>query len=387
MQNSNTDNILLKEIDPTWALTISSKLENKISYLCLQLPSTEWSGILYYSVDSDNHTLIGQDVQLLDVGTSATTEFDITPEVISYMVENDLLDCQTGLLHSHHAMSTFFSSTDMATLKKQGRERNKFLSLIVNNKKEYSAALTTKLEGTVEKIIKGVCKDFNDTEHPFENKSKGASSLVLYEKIPVSFQNQTFYKEMEDLLAKVRKPVSYYSPTIKGTFDWDGWTMADHKDSYKTLPTTIYSSNNVTTKNTTNSKKSNTKAKNKLLLDKSINTQIENYLKQYDEILKEEALHLTAEILTLSKLPLKELNKTITEYHEAFEEIVSLGFNAPKEATDFIAAFIDALMVIYDEACVNIAMDIFNIIAKYSPSEYLDCVLTNLNFYTTPSTI
>ena len=99
MQNNNTDNILLKEIDPTWALTISSKLEQKISYLCLQLPSTEWSGVLYYSVDSDNHTLIGQDVQLLDVGTAATTEFDITPEVISYMAENDLLDCQTGLIH------------------------------------------------------------------------------------------------------------------------------------------------------------------------------------------------------------------------------------------------------------------------------------------------
>ena len=284
-------------------------------------------------------------------------------------------------------MTTFFSSTDMNTLKKQGKDRNKFLSLIVNNKKEYSAALTTKLEGTVEKIIKGVCKDFNDTEHPFENKSKGASSLVLYEKIPVSFQNQTFYKEMEDILAKVKKPTTYYPSTPRGTFDWEDWPIGNYRDTFKTLPTTLHFGNNTITKNTTKDKKSDTKAKNKLLLDKSINTQIENYLKQYDEILKEGALHLTAEILTLSKLPLKELNKTITEYYEAFEEIVSLGFNIPKEATDFIAAFIDALMVIYDESYVNIAMDIFNIIAKYSKSEYLDCVLTNLNFYTTPTNL
>lgn len=93
------ENILLKEIDPTWALTISSKLEHKISYLCLQLPSTEWSGVLYYSVNTENKTLVGEDVQLLDVGTAATTEFDLSPEVVSYMVENDLLDCQTGLIH------------------------------------------------------------------------------------------------------------------------------------------------------------------------------------------------------------------------------------------------------------------------------------------------
>lgn len=381
MQNNNTNNILLKEIDPTWALTISSKLEHKISYLCLQLPSTEWSGILYYSVDSDQNILIGQDVQLLNIGTTVATEFDISPEVISYMTENDLLDCQTGLIHSHHTMATFFSSTDMNTLKQQGKDRNKFLSLIVNNMKQYSAALTTKVEGTVEKTIKGVYKEFNDIERPFENKSVETGSLVLYEKLPISFQNQTFYTEMEDILAKIKKPTLYTSPTtIKDTFDWGGWKY--DRDTPKTPPITIWSGNSITTtKLNPNNKKPDVKTKNELLLNKSIDAQIENYLNQYDVILKEGALHLTAEILTLSKLPLVELNKTITEYHTDFEEIISLGFKEPQEATDFIAAFIDALMVIYEEDCVDITIGIFNIITKYSPSKYLDCIITNLKYF------
>lgn len=43
-------------------------------------------------------------------------------------------------------MSTFFSGTDTATLKEEGRDRNNFVSLIVNNAGTYTAAITRRVK-------------------------------------------------------------------------------------------------------------------------------------------------------------------------------------------------------------------------------------------------
>ena len=43
-------------------------------------------------------------------------------------------------------MRTFFSQTDTATLKEEGRDRNNFVSLIVNNAGTYTAAITRRVK-------------------------------------------------------------------------------------------------------------------------------------------------------------------------------------------------------------------------------------------------
>lgn len=64
---------------------------------------------------------------------------------------------------SHNKMNAFFSGEDIQTLTKEGFIRNHFLSLIVNNKGEYVAAITRKV-----KIESGktriTYKTFGDTE-------------------------------------------------------------------------------------------------------------------------------------------------------------------------------------------------------------------------------
>lgn len=52
-------------------------------------------------------------------------------------------------------MSTFLSGTDIATLKEEGRDRNHFVSLIVNNAGSYTAAITRKVKSkrTVNEIF------------------------------------------------------------------------------------------------------------------------------------------------------------------------------------------------------------------------------------------
>lgn len=134
-----------------YKLIIPAEVERKIRFACQKVWDTEWSGTLFFTHEGsfENNDLVIRcvDIYIMDIGTQAYTEFDMNPDVISYMCENPkLLDCQMGLIHSHNNMSTFFSGTDTATLKEEGRDRNNFVSLIVNNAGTYTAAITRRIK-------------------------------------------------------------------------------------------------------------------------------------------------------------------------------------------------------------------------------------------------
>lgn len=134
-----------------YKLIIPAEVERKIRFACQKVWSTEWSGTLFFTHEGsfENNDLVIRcvDIYIMDIGTQAYTEFDMNPDVIAYMTENsELLDCQMGLIHSHNNMSTFFSGTDTATLKEEGRDRNNFVSLIVNNAGTYTAAITRRIK-------------------------------------------------------------------------------------------------------------------------------------------------------------------------------------------------------------------------------------------------
>ena len=134
-----------------YKLIIPAEVERKIRFVCQEVWNTEWSGTLFFthegSFENDDLVIRCVDIYVMDIGTQAYTEFDMNPDVISYMCENPkLLDCQMGLIHSHNNMSTFFSGADTATLKEEGRDRNNFVSLIVNNAGSYTAAITRRIK-------------------------------------------------------------------------------------------------------------------------------------------------------------------------------------------------------------------------------------------------
>lgn len=150
-------NINLIKRDSTYTLTIPQDVERKIRFLCNKIHDTEWSGILFFdykgSFENNDLEIICKDIYLMDVGVSSYTEFDMNPDVISYMAQNqELLDCQCALIHSHCTFKTFFSSTDLSTLKEEGIDRNNFVSLIVNNEGTYTAAITRKIKSKKEYI-------------------------------------------------------------------------------------------------------------------------------------------------------------------------------------------------------------------------------------------
>ena len=181
-----------------YKLIIPAEVERKIRFACQKVWNTEWSGTLFFTHEGsfENNDLVIRcvDIYIMDIGTQAYTEFDMNPDVISYMCENpELLDCQMGLIHSHNNMSTFFSGTDTATLKEEGRDRNNFVSLIVNNAGSYTAAITRRIKS--KQVMESVSYEFfgdGEKQDTKEYVSDADEIEWFYLKIEKEGENYSF---------------------------------------------------------------------------------------------------------------------------------------------------------------------------------------------------
>ena len=196
----------------TFKLIIPEEVEKKIRYICQQIWKEEWSGTLFYKPEGkfEDGTLAIRcvDIYVMDIGTAAYTEFDMSPDVISYMTDNpELLNCQMGLIHSHNNMSTFFSGTDTATLKEEGIDRNHFVSLIVNNEGTYTAAITRRVKAT-----KSITENFSyptfEGERVVDTKTYTVESEELewfYLNIEFERNESFFQEELKARLEEIKK--------------------------------------------------------------------------------------------------------------------------------------------------------------------------------------
>lgn len=193
-----------------YKLVIPAEVERKIRFACQKVWSTEWSGTLFFNYEGsfENNDLVVKcvDIYIMDIGTQAYTEFDMNPDVIAYMCEKpELLDCQMGLIHSHNNMSTFFSGTDTATLKEEGRDRNNFVSLIVNNAGSYTAAITRRVKS--KQVVESSTYEFfgeGEKQDTHEFTSNADVIEWFYLKIEKEGDNYTF-PDMAARLEEIKK--------------------------------------------------------------------------------------------------------------------------------------------------------------------------------------
>lgn len=141
-------------------------MEEKIRYLIRKFPSTEWSGVLFYSYQGSFETndllLTCQDIFPMDLGTSGWTEFHMSEDVSSYMADHiELFECQTGLVHSHHSMGAFFSGQDNLMLQQEGNDTNCFLSLVVDTRGTYVARITRHVSCKSEVTVRTLNSSYN----------------------------------------------------------------------------------------------------------------------------------------------------------------------------------------------------------------------------------
>ena len=220
MDIKKTEAIKLVKYSHLFNMVIPEKVELKIRQACLLVPNIEWSGILFYSYTGkfeDKSLVIRcEDIYVMDIGDSGSTTFEMSPEVISYMSENpELLNCQLGLVHSHHAMATFFSNTDLDTLLEEGKDRNHFVSLIVNNAGVYTAAITRKvtIKRTANDVIKYKTFEDNDvTETELETETKEFIHYFnLNIKIEQSSIDNTFFNRINEIKNKKNNTYKTYN--------------------------------------------------------------------------------------------------------------------------------------------------------------------------------
>lgn len=175
---------LLKNADQKFKLIIPKEMEQKIRIACARLPENEWSGVLFYNVkgsfEKGTLKILCRDFLVMDIGSAVYTEWSTNADIISYMCQEDLTDCQMGLIHSHDKMAAYFSGTDLSTLREEGNDRNNVVSLIVNNEGKYVASLTRKIHA------EGICKQtcsypfFGDGDRSFNESFETEDNYVEY---------------------------------------------------------------------------------------------------------------------------------------------------------------------------------------------------------------
>lgn len=230
-------------------LIISSNLEKKISVCCRELPQNEWSGTLFYSIVSGKFgkdlVLKAEDFYLRDIGSHTYTEFDDDADAFNYQVENDLMDCIQGLIHSHCSFNTFFSGIDANTLDDLGHDMPHFLSLIVNNAGTYCAKITRRIPVSNHYIT------FNGEEEEYEGNE------VIIQSFPVSieFEDGSLIDTLKSRLSELRKR------TKNDSFEGTLWDNKSYNNEFR-IPDVSYSAFNNKAKDT--SSNFNNKAVNSL---------------------------------------------------------------------------------------------------------------------------
>lgn len=207
LQEIRNDMELIKN-DRQLKMVIPPDVEEKIRLACASVPTLEWSGALFYdykgSFENGSLTVICRDLLLMDIGTGTYTEWTEDADIISFMAENDLLDCQVGIIHSHQSFNCFFSGTDLNTLLQEGQSKNNIVSLIVNNKGEYQAALTRKVD-SISKVKETGCYNFfGEGAKKFTDSYETNDSYVEYFLMDIDRQEPNSLFSFIDRLDEIK---------------------------------------------------------------------------------------------------------------------------------------------------------------------------------------
>lgn len=217
-------------------MVIPETVEAKIRYLQNKFPSTEWSGVLFTthtgSFEAGDLVITCQDLYPMDLGNSTYTEFFMSEEVTAYIAEHsdELWDCDMGLIHSHHSMTTFFSGTDQATLRSEGNDTNCFVSLIVNNEGTYTAAITRKLHLSEQREAQGSYEFFGEGAVPYSiPSSKTEHDIIEYFMLDIEKSAITNpYQDIDRRFEEIRKRKN--NPTVSL------WTSPDADTQTEAAP-------------------------------------------------------------------------------------------------------------------------------------------------------
>lgn len=202
-----TDNKIVK-------LLITDKIQDKIDYLCKKIPDVEWSGVLVLEIKKgtiekpQELELSTKDLLLADIGTTTETIFKYTDEILTYMVEKNVIE--KGLIlasiHSHHNMDAFFSGTDMKDLKINSGNHNFYTSVIVNNNGKIVAKIARRV--TCETKFTGLLDNYGVELPPLIEKEERIlinEVKIVKKKFALNIE-KSFIDKVEEMIVLKRGP-------------------------------------------------------------------------------------------------------------------------------------------------------------------------------------
>lgn len=210
-ETKKTQVLTLVKLNTKYKMIIPSFVEQKIRYICSKIWDREWSGTLFYkaegSFEDGSLVITCADIFVMDIGNTTYTEFDMSPEVVTYMAQHpELMECQTGLIHSHHSMASFFSGTDTNTLEEEGKDRNHFVSLIVNNAGSYTAAITRKIKSKRTISDTFSYESFEGTPiESTDSKEKEIEEIQYFYLNIIKENNNSLMPEIDSRLEEIKK--------------------------------------------------------------------------------------------------------------------------------------------------------------------------------------
>ena len=215
------NNLILKQTK--YKMFIPKEVENKIRLLLENIRNIEWSGVLFYDVEGSfedgSLKVICKDILPMDIGNTTYTEWDMNADVISYIVDHsELVGSYQGLVHSHHAMATFFSGTDTNTLKEEGSDVNHFVSLIVNNAGTYNAAITRKVDIKNDVYSVYTYKSFGDVAVEGKSDYTECNTCIEYFYLDIEVeQSENNNSELFDRINNLKESKRKETPLVLNT--------------------------------------------------------------------------------------------------------------------------------------------------------------------------
>lgn len=195
------------EIDQEISLIMPAELLGKIWYLCHEINNVEWSGLLFYQPigdikDLSTFKIIAKDVYLMDIGTSAYTEYSFNESIMNFYDKfPEAMNYKIAHIHSHNSMNSFFSSTDNDELKDNAKNYNYYLSLIVNNKMDMVAKLA--MAGKSTQIL--TLKDNNGLLFNLNTKEKSIIGTINVNVFPFDENLTEIEKRVKELKDKEKE--------------------------------------------------------------------------------------------------------------------------------------------------------------------------------------
>lgn len=138
-------------------------------------------------------------------------------------------------------MQSFFSNTDTATLREEGRDRNHFVSLIVNNAGTYTAAITRRIRTVSESFT---YPTFNDGEISSRRDAEETEEYLEYFNLDIEFEGEhQSFEELDARLKEIREAKrAMTAKKASGVFQSPYYRGYGLYDGYEEEPSSLFPS-------------------------------------------------------------------------------------------------------------------------------------------------